>query len=293
MYFALIKPKHIKMNKALIFLLFNFISTAIFGQEDYHVKTDSIEREARKLYRSEMASWYGTDIFLERYRDKVNKSGGYFSYNENNLTRCIFYSKDEIPVVLCDITFDSTYNTSTAEVNATERAFTETENAYYQLRKKAAEIISSDTLFVAYENTKLNTIPIIDDNLKRVYVLTGPQIDGIVAIGNDYLITFDEQNNIIDKKRLHKSYIPINYAKDEKEEQVTVHTHLASTGDFITATDICTLLLYGKFCKWKQHYVISENYVSIWDIKQNNLFVLTKKAWDRIYEDQKKRRGKN
>ncbi|MFN8251902.1 MAG: hypothetical protein U0V75_08455 [Ferruginibacter sp.] len=71
-----------------------------------------------------------------------------------------------------------------------------------------------------------------------------------------------------------------------------MHTHLGETGDFITATDICTLMLYARFANWQQHMVISENYVSIWDCKQNSLFAITRKAWDRIYADQEKRNKK-
>ena len=71
-----------------------------------------------------------------------------------------------------------------------------------------------------------------------------------------------------------------------------MHTHLPETGDYITATDICTLLLYEKFAKWKQHVVISEDHVCMWDCKTDQLVTLTKKAWDRIYKDHEKRKKK-
>jgi hypothetical protein len=41
-----------------------------------------------------------------------------------------------------------------------------------------------------------------------------------------------------------------------------MHNHLHETGDLITSTDICTLMLYGKIYNMKQHFVISEKYVS-------------------------------
>jgi len=68
-----------------------------------------------------------------------------------------------------------------------------------------------------------------------------------------------------------------------------MHSHLPETGDFITATDICTLMLYEKFTTWKTHYVISKNYVSIWDCKKDDLVILTMQAWKRIIDDQKQR----
>lgn len=107
-----------------------------------------------------------------------------------------------------------------------------------------------------------------------------------MVIGNDYLLNFDNQNNLTTKKTLHKNIIPI---RQEQQKDVTVfgtmHTHLPETGDYITATDICTLMLYAKFAKWKQHIVISQNYVSIWDCEENRLTVLSREAWEKIAND--------
>jgi hypothetical protein len=64
-------------------------------------------------------------------------------------------------------------------------------------------------------------------------------------------LTFDKDNNLISKKQLHKNIIPIEYGKEEEGITIesTIHSHLPETGDFITATDICTLMLYGKIAK--------------------------------------------
>ena len=48
-----------------------------------------------------------------------------------------------------------------------------------------------------------------------------------------------------------------------KKDSETIHNHQEETGDFITATDICTLMLYEKFAKWKNHIVVSKKYMSI------------------------------
>ena len=134
----------------------------------------------------------------------------------------------------------------------------------------------------------LNLIPLVNGRDKKVYVLTGPKEHGIVVFGNDYLLTFDDANNLVSKAQLHKNIIPIKDQKDETKVIATMHTHLPETGDYITATDICTLMLYSKFTTWKQHIVVSENYVSIWDCEKNTLFAMTKKAWEKINKDQKK-----
>jgi hypothetical protein len=268
-------------------------TTALFAFEivaqDARI-TDSIVAEGKKLYRSEMASWYGTDIFVERFADQRSNAGGYFSYTENELTKCIFFSKGETPKVLATITFDSTYNVKTARVDNSQRNFTPVENDLYTIRKLALQDINTDTLYKSYKNTNLNLIPLINNGQKKVYVLTGPSVSGVVVIGNDYLLTFSPDNQLLSRKRLHKNIIPINY-KDEKDKEAfaTMHSHLPETGDYITATDVCTLMLYSKFAKWEQHMVVSPNYMNIWNCHKNELVVVPMQAWEKNMKEANKK----
>ncbi|WP_207424913.1 hypothetical protein [Desertivirga brevis] len=265
-----------------LILLLTFLTTLAYssGQTKVQKETSKILEEGKMLYKSEMASWYGTDLFLEKFSDQRANIGGYLSYTEKDISKCVFFSKSKSPKIIGTVSFDSTYNVKTAKAEGLEREFTETELALYSIRKKALSIINTDTLFKQYQNTNLNLIPIISNKERKVYVLTGPKNNGVVIIGNDYLLKFDKQNNIIEKKQLHKNIIPINYGKGN--EVAAVHSHLPETGDFITPTDICTLMLYEKFAKWKQHYVISKNYVSIWDCEKDILAIMTRAAWNNM-----------
>jgi hypothetical protein len=277
------------MKKSWTFLNFIILSTTLFAQQDIGRISDSLFEEGSRLYKSEMASWYGTDVFLEQYKDRQNV-GGYFSYCDDNIAKCVFFSKNDTPKVIGTISFDTSYNVNTAQVDLSERDFTTNEIVLYSIRREAFNAVNNDTLFKAYKNTSLNLIPIISNGQKKVYVLTGPKENGVVIFGNDYLLTFDNNNKLIGKKELHKNIISINYGNTGDTTVVgTMHTHLPETGDFITPTDICTLMLYARFAKWQQHYVISKNYISIWDCNKNLLAILTKKAWDNINNDQKKR----
>ncbi|RYY65135.1 MAG: hypothetical protein EOO12_07810 [Chitinophagaceae bacterium] len=281
-----------KANALLLFLL-SFISWGASAQEDAVTKTtDSIVAEGRRLYRREMASWYGTDLFLEAYTNRDN-IGGYFSYTDGALARCVFFSRADQPTVIGSITFDSTYNTRTAKVDLAERPFSSEERALHGIRQATLDLMQSDTLFQSYSNTSFNLIPLIDGADRKVYVLTGPKREGLVVFGNDYLVRFDGNNAVTGKRRLHRNIIPIEVAgKDGTEVESTMHAHLPETGDFITATDVCTLMLYGRFTKWKQHSVFSKNYLNIWNVQTNELFVMTMEALERINEDQKKRHPK-
>ena len=262
-----------------------------FAQNKIEEQTKPIVDEGKRLYKSEMASWYGTDVFLEKYTNKGN-IGGYCSYEDSGIVKCIFFSKGDDVKVIGTIAFDSTYNIQKAVIDLSERSFTPTEFNLFTIRSIALKEINNDTLFKHYKNTSLNLIPLISNNEKKVYVLTGPQNNGVVIFGNDYLLTFDSENNLISKKQLHRNIITSNYGEkteDGKEVFGAMHTHLPETGDFITATDICTLMLYEKFAKWKQYMITSANYFSIWNCLSDQLTTLTNEAMDKIYKDQKKR----
>jgi len=281
------------MNK-LLTLLFTLLSVTISAQDNPTEQAQAIVQEGKLLYKSEMASWYGTDLFLKMYKDRENV-GGYFSYTDKELAKCIFFSKGDAPKVIGEIIFDSTYNVQTAKTNLTERMFTNHETDLYIIRKIAFAEIHTDTLFKTYKNSNLNLIPLISNKEKKVYVLTGPHQNGVVIFGNDYLLVFDKDNQLLSKKTVHKNIIPINYELNEPEDKQTVgamHSHLPETGDLITATDICTLMLYEKFTKWKQHHVFSKKYVSIWNCLTDELLVVPMSTVEKINNDQEKKKKK-
>lgn len=278
------------MYKIFVTALALIFANNCLAQADITLLKDSVIKEGLKLYRSEMASWYGTDVLAEVLKDKRQNVGGYFSYQVDDSTRCVFFNKDETPLILADITFDSSYNTKNAVVDATSRQLTLYERSLYAVRKAALKQINSDTLFKTYKNTNLNLIPIDDGATKKVYVLTGPEENGVVIFGNDYLLTFDSGNNLLAERRLHKNIIVTTYGKNpDKAEVGGIHTHLPETGALMTPTDICTLMLYEKFTNWQQYIVASENYISIWDCGKNTLLALTKDAWDKIYRSKDKK----
>jgi hypothetical protein len=273
------------MKKVIFIFIYSFLIVIAFGQNKVEKETSLIVDEGKMLYYSEMASWYGTDIFLEKCSSRKANIGGYFSYTDNGISKCIFFSKENIPKVISTISFDKTYNVTTAKLDSSIRNFTTEELDLYTIRKLALVQINSDTLFKKYNGTDLNLIPIITNGEKKVYVLTGPKNNGVVIFGNDYLVNFDKKNNLENKRRIHKNIIISDYGKLQREGKIVTsgfHTHLFSTGDFMTPTDICTLMLYERIAKWEQYTVLSKDYVSIWDCKKDQLSIMTKEAWDKI-----------
>lgn len=277
--------------KRIFFLFLTFVSLSAGAQTDLQTRIKTVVDEGKRLYRSEMASWYGTDLFLGNYKSRANV-GGYFSYTtKEEVSKCIFFSKAEKPNVIGTISFDKTFNPELAKIDLNEREFTIMENDLYAIRKIALTIINTDTLFKKYSNTDLNLIPLVFNNEKKVYVLTGPKQGGAVIIGNDYLITFDNNNQLTGKKALHKNIIPVPYAgrqSDGTEIVSTLHSHLPETGDIITSTDICTLMLYEKYAKWKTHKVVSQKYLSTWDCAKDELSVMTMEEVEKMKKNNDK-----
>jgi hypothetical protein len=256
------------------------ISFNLFAQKN--AEEQAIVDEGKMLYKSEMASWLATDILQEKYPELLEGVGGYFSYPMGDKELCVFFSKENTPNVILEITFDNTFSIKKASIKKIYRGFTPLEKEMYAIRKTALKLINSDTLFLNYENTALNLIPLINSDSKKVFVLTGPRQNGVVIFGNDYLIEFDSNNQVISKRRLHKNIITNKYSMNKKKskgnEVSGMHSHSPETGDYITSTDICTLMLYQKKTGWKSYMVISEKYMNLWTCESNSLAVIPKEG---------------
>ena len=262
------------------------IGTVSWAQSNEEKK---VVAEGKRLYRSEMASWYGTDVFLDKFKDKSSRAGGYFSYaTDHQTTICVFFSREATPKTLATFDFDSTFNVKTVVIDGQERELSKQESDLWAIRQIALSELRTDTLFKFYKDMGPNIIPLRDEGGKRVYVLTSPKKGGVIVFGNDYLLTFDDKNKLRNAKRLHRNLVPTDYGKSGEVEEGAMHTHLPETGDLITPTDICTLMLYAKFTKWKSYFVLSQKNVSLWSCEHNKLIVMTREAWDKIGKSETK-----
>src|SRR5690606_41925250 len=113
------------------------------------------------------------------------------------------------------------------------------------------------------------------------------QIIEIVIFNNNYLLDYDKKNNLKSKEQLHQNIITINFGEhaENGNAEETIHTHLPETSEFMTATDICTLMLYQSQTNWKQHTVVSKNYFSFWKTDIKDLFIVPTETIKKINED--------
>jgi hypothetical protein len=275
------------MKKLVLFLISLLSSLASYAQKEEIAA--AIVGEGKKIYRSETASRYSNDLFLKKYSYGHENIGGHFSYADGDLTKCVFFSNDQEPKVICAITFDSTLNISKAIEERSTREFTSVEKEFYLVQQNAWRIINSDSLFKTYQGTIVNLIPLNDSKGKRVFIMTESKRESLIAVGNDYLLTFDKENNLTGKKQLHRGLIAFDLKSGTKhgaKQKGGMHTH--SNEDFITATDICSLLLYRDYTGWELYYVVSKKYISIWNCKTENLQIMTIKAFKKILKNVEK-----
>jgi hypothetical protein len=268
----------------LSFLLAFFLPFVALGQD-----SEEILAEGKLLYRVETASWKGTDDFLSRFSDKRDQIGGYVSYeSETDGIITLFFSNQNPDSILVRYRFDRMLG-SLVEIDTVNTKVTAYEKDLIALQQDAARRISdnADGFFTFYENTSFNLVPLITKQSRKVYVMTAPQVSDVVILGNDYLLAYNKKNKLKSKTRIHESLLQYPYQSDKTGNimKSTVHSHVVSP--YIDATDICTLLLYKDYVEWKQHYVISETYVSIFDMEKEELLIMTRKAWDKIYDHQK------
>jgi len=263
-----------------LILLFILSHNATAQKNDLKQIADSIKAEGEMLYRSEWASGHSTQIFTSSFGGKKLLSGGYFSFERKQGMTTIFFSKNEDPVVLATVTFDHGLDSSQYVIDTTTRKFTKNEKEFYAIRSKAAKAILNDTLFKFYQHASLNLVPIIKNGVKKVYVITAQTVLDEVLLGNDYLINFNKDNEIIKKTKLHNNLIPLGTGGQDAIK-ASSHQHLGKTSLFITATDICAFKLWKAKTTWVISFVVSAGYVSAWHFRDEFLEIFTKAEFEK------------
>lgn len=257
-----------------LLLLTIFCPTSLFSQHN----EKEIMEQGKLLYKSEKASWQGTDMFLDRFPEKSKLAGGYFSYTEKDRNICVFYDRDTVPKTVAVFSFDDTYLSVRAQIDTVAREFSDYEKDLYSIRKEAMAELNRNPVFEFYNYTSFNPVPLIYKEKKMVYFFTGPKKGNVVIFGNDYLITFNDDNTVDNVEKLHSSMTPVNYSGNSSETN-SLHAH--TEDDIITATDVCVLMLYSPYTNWEKHYVLSKTKVSVWDCFKNEFYIIDRSAWEK------------
>lgn len=266
----------------LRFLIVLLLTTRVFSQDRLDIIRDSILAEGYFLFSLERASWIGTDLARELVSSRFPTIKGYLSYPDNDLVSCIFWTRDDT-LVSFKASFDSTFDINSCIVDTVLRPPSLIELKLIRMRENALNLINADTsgFFKMYHNTTLNLIPIAFSNDHRVVVITGATVSGFMPIGNDYIMWYDSIGTFLSQERLHYSLIakPLEPKPGKDGESVFATYHSHTIQDFITSTDVCTILLYQNDATWSQHYVVGKSFVSLWNKNTSDFIILTKDAF--------------
>jgi hypothetical protein len=267
-----------------IFALIIISGLTAFSQNINSIR-DSILNESLILYKSEKASWNATDYVEEHLSNISPQIGGYLSYASGNDEVCtIFFSRKDSSKVLSRLKYTGVAGKIPNKVESEETEASALELSLIKLRQEAVWIVNSDNdhFFSFYEKSEFNFIPIKDKYGDRVFILTGTQNNDEVIFGNDYLLYFNNDLSLLKKEKLHSSIIRTPSKSPEGNVEAVFHSHILN--EFITSTDICTMLLYKDFNQWKSIYVMGKNYTSIFDLKNNDLVIMKNDDFMKIYK---------
>ena len=251
------------------------ISFNVFGQTPITPEIQETINEGKLLFMLDKALWYGTEMLTDSFQ-LIDKTSAYILYSQNDQTKAVFVSKDIKPKVIASFTLDSLLNPKTMTIDFKDRKLSLIETNLLLMQQIAMVEIAHDTLFKPYPNSNFDLLPIITNEYKKVIVITSPTKEGRVIFGNDYEIIFDKNNNIKSKKAIHSGAFPIRYGSIEvngKKIEGSMHRHDENTDPMLTSTDICTLLTYAAYAKWKEYFVISKTFLSTWDCIKNELHI--------------------
>ena len=260
---------------------------------DLAKKDAEIVAEGKRLYYLQMATTLGLESFLELPDDVVKTALGYFAYQDGRFYKCVFFNNLGDAQIVSTISFDSSFNKKRTAINTTLRPMTETEKNLYFMRERSLDEIKKDTAFFKlYTNTSTIILPLIYNNERRVFVLTKSDDPASVVFGNDYVLDFDRTNYVSAKKAIHNDIVIIDCVPKNSEEDedlsAIMHKHEGESGEFITATDVCALLINEKKAGWLHHVVKSQNYVSVWFCDTDELETMPMKKWNKYNKNEEK-----
>jgi len=235
-----------QLYTTVLLLLISFLSNAqmVMTDKEMKEKTDSILNEANLLYTYERSAWVSTDMVMGKVSIKKD-FGGYFVYQAGDTIKTIILDTANKSCIY-ELSFINDFNLPKTE-NITRRSITSYEEKLLNTKNNILnEIVEKKYEVDCPKGFNLNMELLPAGNGYKLYILTGTTQSQMIPFGNDYLFLADTNGDIISWKKFHSRLI-YTPTKGQDGESVTeiIHSHLI-TEPFISATDICTFMLYGS-----------------------------------------------
>lgn len=258
-----------RMKNTFLFLLTALAFSAI-GQ-DFEQVSNEILQDGIQMYRNERASWISTDYIPEKDRSLVN---GYFTYFNGENFISIYFDKSNKNAVY-KFTFQPVGEIE-IEMLKTEQniLLTKTEQDILKVRKKAVGL--SVMWYKQFGYTQIvdpNVIIYKTSPQYEVYVIPGAKVPDLLPIGGDLWMTFKSDGELNKMDAIHNNLIPFEVGITEEVFLRHEHKGRRLAKEYITSTDVCTLLLYRDYLKEEKHVVVHRKYISEFYAKEVRLLI--------------------
>jgi len=242
--------------------------------QNLDIISSQILEKGFKLYRNEMASWISTDSLTQSEKSKIK---GYFTYLESKSKKLIsVYVDSTEQLAVKRFSFEQASNLEISLIRVEKNiALTGEEKQILTVRNNAFEIAKFwYQSFGYFEIVNPNIIIYETEPEYVVYIIPGPFNNNIVPIGGDIYLTYSREGKSKKMEPIHNNIIPFNY-QILQETIDTGHEHRGKKlgKEFITPTDICTLLLYKDVFNGEKHTVIHKKYISEFYFKDPKLVI--------------------
>lgn len=299
------------------------ISYNSFSQRKLEKEKSRILTEGLALYTMILANWTSNDLYYEN-EFNTDYVKGYLTYKDKDTLKTIFWREidttsaeykaqtfhavddtgalasktkkfNDLRVIVKTIEYKkmNVSKKNGAVADEAEREPTDKEKMLMDFRAMVYKEINSDTSFFKhYEGVSLKAILMEAGKEIKVFVYSSTTKEGAVPIGGDYILIYDKKEKTLKEKTdLHQDFIFISTqfkGKVYEASKATQHKHQEGAAEFITPTDIATLLLYKSQLEWDEHHVIAGKYTCVFTLVDRGLTIIPTAQFDAL----KKKKGK-
>lgn len=271
-----IKP----MKYIYIFIILFACVNTINGQSNkvvdkkFRAQLDSVLMEGNLLYFYEKATWVSYDQ-VARHPDLRNKFETYLTYQTGKSIKTIVLGHNWEKCI-AEYTFTSDYDTPDV-TRVEERNLSVYEKKLIYIRERIINQLKDEKYDMKVpEGYNLNFTLIPFGKKYKMYVLTGTSQPNVIPFGNDYLFIADNYGNIEKWRKFHSELIPVTINYETQSSAELIHNHPASN-PLISASDICTFMLYGPLYDLERLSVYSEGRYMEYNMETNEIRVKVKR----------------
>ena len=262
----------------LVLLLFSniiFAQDVKLSEKELKTQLDSIVKEGNLLYKYEKSAWISTDLALN-VTEIENNYSGYFTYEINSTTKTIILGKKHQNCI-AEYTFIIDFDEPDS-ICLNERDFYPLEKKLLEIREKIIKQLSNKKYGIGIpKGYSPNFILLPFKKGYKLYIIMGTSQSDVIPFGNDYLFVANEKGVIKSWHKFHSGIIFSPTTYEGNKVTYLTHSHLRTT-PLITATDICTFMLYAPLYDIEEFSVYSTalQIYMVYNIKTNEVTIKEK-----------------